>query len=121
MDPRDLDLIKRAISEALSGQSDSHIMMICGVLSSVIGVLWAWGFKQSQAWVIKIEELSKDQRSRDDERESTIRQRFEGIIDTLSDEHKQALKERDKRIDRLEQARDLARDQYNNYRSETEG
>jgi hypothetical protein len=113
MDPRDLDLIKRAIEEALKGQSDAQIMMVCGVLSSVIAVLWAWGFKQSQAWVAKIEELAKDQRSRDDTRDTEMRARYDKIIEGIKTEN-------EKRTERLEAARDLARNQYNSYRDETE-
>lgn len=121
MDPRDLDAIKRLIEAQAEGQVPfAWVAVVCGALVSVIGILWAWGFRQSEAWVAKIEELAKDQRSRDDEREATIRERFEGVILQLNKDHKSHIETHEKRIERLEAAKDLARDQYNNYRKEAE-
>lgn len=121
MDPRDLDAIKRIIEAQAEGQVPfAWVALVCGALVSVIGVLWAWGFRQSEAWVAKIEELAKDQRSRDDERESTIRERFEGVIIQLNKDHRIHIQTHEKRIERLEAAKDLARDQYDAYRVEIE-
>jgi hypothetical protein len=121
MDPRDLDAIKRLIEAQAEGQVPfAWVALVCGALVSVIGVLWAWGFRQSEAWVAKIEELAKDQRSRDDERESTIRERFEAVIVQLNKDHRSHIQTHEKRIERLEAAKDLARDQYNAYRKEAE-
>jgi hypothetical protein len=121
MDPRDLDHIKRIIEAQAEGQVPfAWVAVVCGALVSVIGILWAWGFRQSEAWVAKIEELAKDQRSRDDEREATIRERFEGVIIQLNKDHRSHIETHEKRIERLEAAKDLARDQYDSYRVEIE-
>ena len=125
MDPKDIELVKAIIIEALKAHSDgmvpfAWVSVVCGGLVSVIGVLWAWGFKQSNAWVAKIEELGKEQRARDDEREVKIRERYEKVIEKLAADHKIDKDGHLVRIDRLELAKDAARDQYNAYRKEAE-
>lgn len=114
MDPKDLEMIRDAIKSATEGSVPfPWVTVVIGALVAVIGVLWAWGFKKSESWAIKVEEFARDQRARDDSRDAEIRARYDTVIKKLSVEY-------DTRIKRLEEARDMARNQYESYRSENE-
>jgi hypothetical protein len=125
MDPRDLETIKRAIEATIKAHAEGQVpfawvAVVCGALVSVIGVLWAWGFKQSQAWVAKIEEVSKAQRDRDDSRDATTRERYTTVIDNLKKEGRDELGKVEDKLKRLEAGRDFIREQGERFRAETE-
>ena len=128
MDAKDIEIVKSimeaAIKAAFQAQDVGVPMAWCAAIGSALVsavlALWGWGFKQSNAWAVKIGELSIGQRTGDDERESTIRERLEGVIAQLNSDHRDAVVAFERRIERLEAAKDLARDQYNGYRKETE-
>ena len=125
MDPRDLETIKRAVEATIKAHAEgqipfSQVAVVCGALVSVIGILWAWGFKQSQAWVTKIEEVSKYQRDRDDSRDATTRERYNTVIDSLKKEGRDELEKIEDKLKRLEAGRDFIREQGERFRAETE-
>ena len=125
MDPKDLELIKAAVVAAVKAHAEGQVpfawvAVVVGALVSVIAALWAVYTKQSHAWIAKIEEVSKEQRTRDDDREKQIRERYAGVIDKLKAEQVSDAEKFEERIKRLEAGRDFMRDQYTGFRSETE-
>ncbi len=126
MDPKDLEILKQLIEAGLKAHAEGQVPFawvaaVCSALGTVIAALWAWALNSTKksaaelaSWATKIEELSNAQRERDDTREEKIRARYVTVIDQLKTDCAIDKVELNKRIDRLEAARDAAKLQYEN-------
>lgn len=131
MDADDLERIGKVIDAALREHNAgmvpfSWVATIVGGLVTGIGATWAWGVNQSKKaasqiaeWAAKVEELSDKQRSRDDSREAEIRDRYAAVIQQMREDAETIRARRDDREQRLEAARDAARQAYENLLRET--
>lgn len=124
MDPKDIELIKQTLEAGLQKYASGQVpflwvSLVVGALVAAIGVTWAWGLKQStkaadqiKEWATKVEELSNNQRQRDDERDDRVRARYKEVIDGMKVDWDQQRTRYEERISRLEAARDSARNLY---------
>jgi len=118
MDVKDIELVKKIVEEAVRGATEGMVSValvgfVVSGLVAAIGALWGWGFKLSKDFAAKIEEILKNQQGREDIKEKSQEEKINGLLGKKEERHQKDLDRLNERIDRLEKARDLARDQYN--------
>lgn len=142
MDAKDIEIVKSIIEAAIKAAFEtqslgmvpfSWVALIVGGLVSGIGVTWAWGLRKDKAtneqlkaanekqakWTEKVEELSNNQRDRDDAREEEIRKRYDTVIAKLNADHAIAIGKWEEREKRLEASKELANQQNQQLLRET--
>lgn len=116
MDP-DSEIIKKLIIDSFRASTDSmipavYVYPVIGVLCSVVTLLWGLFYKFASTAAENIKKDNTEHRKDIDDREEKTRLRYKAVIDDINDKHVIESDKYEKRIKRVEAARDMIRTQY---------